>query len=100
MRQRRDEEVTEISEEAYRGALQLISDHRDLLDEIAHKLLDNEVIEHDEIIAIMAGHRDSALSPPPRFDPDREAQASVTASTPAEDEPADAPPSVPPPRHR
>ena len=54
MRQRRDEEVTEIAEEAYRGAHQLISDHRDLLDDIADRLLLNEVIEHDEIVEIMA----------------------------------------------
>ena len=70
MRQRRDEEVTEIAEEAYRGAMQLITDHRDLLDEIAHKLLDDEVIEHDEIARIMVGHRDTApdagAAPPAR----------------------------------
>jgi cell division protease FtsH len=57
MRQRRDEEVTEIAEEAYRGAHRLLSDHRDLLDEIANKLLDDEVIERFEIVAIMAGRR-------------------------------------------
>ncbi len=98
MRQRRDEEVTEIAEEAYRGAMQLITDHRDLLDEIANQLLDNEVIEHDEIIAIMAGHRDSALSPPPRFEPDRSRRASVAAASEADDEPDEGPTSVPPPR--
>jgi len=78
MRQRRDEEVSAIAEEAYRGAQQLISDHRDLLDEIAHKLLDDEVIEHDEIVEIMAGHRDTALAPEPRFEPDRGTPAAVT----------------------
>jgi len=69
MRQRRDEEVTEIAEEAYRGATSLIADHRDLLDEIAHKLLDEEVIDHDEIVRIMKGHRDPALAPEPRYEP-------------------------------
>jgi cell division protease FtsH len=63
MRQRRDEEVTEIAEEAYRGAHRLLSDHRDLLDEIANKLLDDEVIERFEIVAIMAGR--SADDPRP-----------------------------------
>jgi len=77
MRQRRDEEVSAIAEEAYRGAQQLISDHRDLLDEIAHKLLDDEVIEHDEIVSIMAGHRDTALAPEPRFEPERGTPAVV-----------------------
>jgi len=99
MRQRRDEEVTEISEEAYRGAQQLISDHRDLLDEIAHKLLDHEVIEHEEIIAIMAGHRDPSLSPAPRFEPERGRQASVSAATPPAETEGE-PPSVPPPGRR
>jgi cell division protease FtsH len=34
LRRTRDEEVTAIAEEAYRGAHRLLSDHRDLLDEI------------------------------------------------------------------
>ena len=46
---RRDEEVQAIAEEAYRGATELLTDHRDLLDEIAERLLANEVIERDEI---------------------------------------------------
>jgi cell division protease FtsH len=39
MRQTRDEEVQAIAEEAYRGAHRLLSDHRDLLDAIAERLL-------------------------------------------------------------
>jgi len=58
MRAVRDEEVEAIAEEAYRGANRLLTDHRDLLDEIAERLLTDEVIEHDEIRAIMAGHRE------------------------------------------
>ena len=46
-----------ISEEAYRGAYRLLADHRDLLDEIAERLLANEVIERDEIREIMGGRR-------------------------------------------
>jgi cell division protease FtsH len=60
LRQTRDEEVTEIAEEAYRGAHQLLSDHRDLLDEIAERLLENEAIEREEIKAIMSMRRDPA----------------------------------------
>ena len=63
MRQRRDEEVNEIAEEAYRGAHRLLSDHRDLLDEIARKLLVDEVIEQTEIAAIMARHEISVAEP-------------------------------------
>jgi cell division protease FtsH len=60
LRQTRDEEVTAIAEEAYRGAHQLLSDHRDLLDEIAERLLLNEAIERDEIKSIMSHRRDPA----------------------------------------
>ena len=69
MRQRRDEEVAEIAEEAYRGAQRLITDHRDLLDEIANKLLVDEVIEQAEIAQIMREHRDTSLSPKPAHEP-------------------------------
>ena len=57
LRRTRDEEVGAIAEEAYRGAHQLLVDHRDLLDQIAERLLDNEVIEHEEIQGIMASSR-------------------------------------------
>jgi cell division protease FtsH len=60
LRQTRDEEVTEIAEEAYRGAHQLLSDHRDLLDEIAERLLENEAIEREEIKSIMSQRREPA----------------------------------------
>ena len=99
MRQRRDEEVTEIAEEAYRGAQSLILDHRDLLDEIAYKLLDDEVIEHDAIVEIMAGHRDPALAPKPRFEQPERANlhAAATRSEPPEPELPERPRSQPPP---
>src|SRR6266508_4623090 len=64
LRQTRDEEVQAISEEAYRGAYRLLADHRDLLDEIAERLLASEVIEHDEIREIMG--RDRFEGTPPR----------------------------------
>jgi cell division protease FtsH len=69
MRQRRDEEVTEIAEEAYRGAQRLITDHRDLLDEIARQLLLDEVIEQSEIAAIMKRHEIKVAEPGPFPDP-------------------------------
>jgi cell division protease FtsH len=61
MRRTRDEEVQAISEEAYRGAHRLLIDHRDLLDEIGQRLLDNEVIEREEIQELMS-HTKDALS--------------------------------------
>jgi cell division protease FtsH len=59
LRQTRDEEVQALAEEAYRGAHRLMTDHHDLLDEIASRLLANEVIEHDEIREIMSKRRDA-----------------------------------------
>jgi cell division protease FtsH len=97
MRQRRDEEVTEIAEEAYRGAMRLITDHRDLLDEIANKLLDHEVIEHDEITRIMADHRDTGLAPEPRLQPDLRPAAAPMASGEAPGTSGTPPVSLPPP---
>jgi ATP-dependent Zn protease len=64
LRRTRDEEVQAISEEAYRGAYRLLADHRDLLDEIAERLLTNELIEHDEIRAIMS--REGPDTAPPQ----------------------------------
>jgi cell division protease FtsH len=57
VRQVRDEEVEALAEEAYGGAHRLLTDHRDLLDEIANRLIANEVIERDEIQRIMERHR-------------------------------------------
>ena len=63
-RQTRDEEVQAIAEEAYRGAHGLLSDHRDLLDLVAERLIENEVIEREEIQAIMRAHREANGSAP------------------------------------
>ncbi len=57
MRQRRDEEVSEIAEEAYRGAHRLLSDHRGLLDAIAEELLVDESIDRARIAEIMGAER-------------------------------------------
>ena len=63
LRQTRDEEIQAIAEEAYRGANELLCDHRDLLDEIAERLLVNEVIERNEIQAIMSAKREQPQRP-------------------------------------
>jgi cell division protease FtsH len=82
LRQTRDEEVSEISEEAYRGAYQLLVDHRDLLDGIAERLLANEVIEHDEIRSIMEGRMVEGERSIPETDaePDRPAAGDRAAA--------------------
>jgi cell division protease FtsH len=67
MRAVRDEEVEVIAEEAYRGAHRLLTDHRDLLDAIAERLLAVETIEHAEIRELLAGApaREASGSPRP-----------------------------------
>ena len=54
-RELRDEEQQHLSDEAMRGAVKLILDHRDKLDELARALLENEVLEREDIERIMAG---------------------------------------------
>jgi hypothetical protein len=76
LRQTRDEEVQEIAEEAYRGATELLTDHRDLLDLIAERLLAQEVIEREEIREIMAATRGEMGLDERIFE--------ITAGTPAE----------------
>ena len=90
LRQTRDEEVQAIAEEAYRGAHRLLADHRDLLDEIAERLLANEVIEHEEIAEIMAAKRPAVERAPDPRDP-------VDPVEPRPGRPAEAFASQPPP---
>ena len=54
-RQLRDEEQQHLSDEALRGAMKLISDHRTKLDQLASALLRNEVLERKDIDRIMEG---------------------------------------------
>src|SRR5215217_5549115 len=54
-RELRDEEQQHLTDEAMRGAVKLILEHRDKLDDLARSLLDNEVLERDDIDRIMDG---------------------------------------------
>jgi cell division protease FtsH len=54
-RQLRDEEQQHLADEAMRTASRLLSEHRDKLDQLAHALLRNEVLERRDIDAIMDG---------------------------------------------
>jgi cell division protease FtsH len=51
----RDEEQRELAFEAHRGASELITEHRALLDRIAAELLENETLERGQIDRIMEG---------------------------------------------
>jgi cell division protease FtsH len=54
-RQLRDEEQQHLSDEALRGAMRLITEHRAKLDQLAGALLRNEVLERRDIDRIMEG---------------------------------------------
>jgi cell division protease FtsH len=54
-RQLRDEEQQHLSDEAMRMAVKLITEHRAQLDQLAHMLLRNEVLERGDIDRVMEG---------------------------------------------
>src|SRR5262245_8359158 len=54
-RQLRDEEQQHLADEAMRGAVRIITEHRDKLDNLASALLRNEVLERGDIDRIMDG---------------------------------------------
>jgi cell division protease FtsH len=54
-RQLRDEEQQHLADEAMRGAVSIITEHRDKLDRLAAALLRNEVLERADIDSIMEG---------------------------------------------
>jgi cell division protease FtsH len=54
-RQLRDEEQQHLADDALRGAVRLITEHRDKLDQLAGALLRNEVLERSDIDRIMEG---------------------------------------------
>lgn len=55
-RSMRDEEQRVLADEAYREAHRLVSEHQPLLDMLAQRLMDNEVLERSEIEQIMGEH--------------------------------------------
>ena len=87
LRRTRDEEVQAIAEEAYRGAHRLLTDHRDLLDQVAERLLENESIERDEIQDIMRSHRDRTNEPAADLE-EALGRPEVMVSEPPEDAPS------------
>jgi cell division protease FtsH len=54
-RQMRDDEQQHLADEAMRGAVRIITEHRDKLDQFASALLRNEVLERADIDRIMDG---------------------------------------------
>ncbi|HEU4976062.1 MAG TPA: AAA family ATPase [Baekduia sp.] len=87
----RDEEQQELAFEAQRAAYDLITSHREKLEEIAHALLDKETLERREIDEIMAGVEPvSRNRPSPAPAPGRAQIAAVTPLPRPGDGPGDA----------
>jgi cell division protease FtsH len=51
----RDQEVSDLADEAFRAAVELLRSHRPLMDQLASALLEDEVVERERIERIMAG---------------------------------------------
>ena len=62
-RELRDAEQQHLADEAMRRARRLLADHRPQLDELAGGLLRNEVLERQDIDAVMAGVRAARTRP-------------------------------------
>jgi cell division protease FtsH len=75
-----DREVSELADEAYRGALAIIDSHRPPLDELAATLLANEVLEREDIERIMS---DVPKAAPERRGGGELGLAAATAMSPA-----------------
>ncbi len=58
-----DEEQQFIADQAHRRALALVSEHRGLLEALAGRLLDNEVLERPDIDVLVAEHEGELLAP-------------------------------------
>jgi cell division protease FtsH len=86
LRQTRDEEITAISEEAYRTATELITANRDLLDEIAERLLVDESIERETILEIMGAEEEELAAPHPEPQAGHPAEALVSEPPPVDPE--------------
>jgi cell division protease FtsH len=76
----RDEEVRDLADGAFRGALSILDDHRAQLDALASRLLINEFLERRDIDEIMAGVPSVA---PPRIGGGELGIAAATAENPA-----------------
>src|SRR5947209_615262 len=80
----RDEEIRELADEASRAALSILDSHRSQLDQIALKLLANEVLERKDLDGIMTGVPAAA---PRRIGGGELGIAAATAEHPAEPTP-------------
>jgi cell division protease FtsH len=89
-----DEEQQYLTDLAHRRAMKIVGENRELLEALAHTLLENEVLERDDITRLVAEHRGTpAALDTGRFSPLLEpGPATVAASKRIEGQPgADSP---------
>jgi cell division protease FtsH len=77
----RDEEVRDLADEAFRTAISILDRHREQLDGLAAKLLNNEVLERKDIDEVMVGVPSFA---PPRIGSGSLGIAAATAANPSQ----------------
>jgi cell division protease FtsH len=58
-----DEEQQYLTDLAHRRAMSIVGDNRELLDALAHTLLENEVLEREDIGRLVAEHRAAPAAP-------------------------------------
>jgi cell division protease FtsH len=58
-----DEEQQYLTDLAHRRAMTIVGDNRELLEALAHTLLENEVLEREDIERLVAEHRASPAAP-------------------------------------
>jgi cell division protease FtsH len=58
-----DDEVRRIIDTAYHTAKQVLSDHRDKLEDVVNRILEDETLEGDDLVALLEA---PVGSPPPR----------------------------------
>jgi cell division protease FtsH len=58
-----DEEQQYLTDLAHRRAMTIVADNRELLEALAHTLLENEVLEREDIERLVAEHRASPAAP-------------------------------------
>jgi cell division protease FtsH len=88
-----DEEQQYLTDLAHRRAMQIVGENRELLEALAHTLLENEVLEREDIERLVAEYRSTpAADIVPRFEPLEPGAATVAASRRMEGQPgADSP---------
>ena len=81
-----DQEIKRVLDEAHESARALVTEHRDLLEELAQALLDRETLDAAEIAALDAGEELPPLAAP---EDDEEGEGAASSSDATDDSPVE-----------